>query len=146
MMPRMATRAHRLKFGANSGGSANLRPRHLAPMPADRLPPFVFIHQPAVEREQGLALCGLLLTSYPRSQGRLTPEQEATIEVVQARLLRLHRQGSLPSGDVSSIWLEPRGEHPPTPVAIQSEGWIRRRMTDYRSFSIRIPRADHPLH
>jgi hypothetical protein len=47
--------------------SADGRGDHRAPLPANRLPPFIVIHQEHAQVTQGLLLCAVVICPWPKS-------------------------------------------------------------------------------
>jgi hypothetical protein len=82
----------------------------------------------AIEQECGLQLAGLLLTPFPRRTPiGLTRDEFRAVGKVRTRLAVYRQLGALPEGGVSWGW--PDGPSP-TPVACQSEEWLKAKMAD----------------
>jgi hypothetical protein len=108
--------------------------------PKGELSLWCFVHQLAIERSRGLQLAGLLLTPFPRRRPiGLTRDEFRAVGKVRARLAMYRQLGALPEGGVSWVWPDGPG---PTPVACQSEEWLKAKMADCCCFTLRVP---HPI-
>jgi hypothetical protein len=96
------------------------QPRHRAPVPLDRLPPFLLLRQ---------ADGDVLIAPFPRNG--MSPEAEAVVKTVARGLTR-----DLPAG---CWWVDPRDGRT-TPAAI-AEPQLKRRMLDCATFNVRVAAA-----
>jgi hypothetical protein len=113
------------------------RGHYRASLPVDRLPPFICLHQQQTQDAQNLLLAVFIITPYPQSPRGLTTEQAQVVGVVQAQLIGDRLAGRFP-GDSYAIWLDIITGRS-TPLDIPNDAWLRCRMRDYLSLTLRIP-------
>jgi hypothetical protein len=115
------------------------RGHHRAPLPADRQPPFIVIHQEHAQVTQGLLLCAIVICPWPKTPQGLTPEQAETVGVVQAHLIGDHLAGRFPNGDDYAFWLDVT-TGATTVLDIPSNQWLQHRMLDYLTITLNVPK------
>ena len=115
-------------------------PRHTAPMPEGREPPWFFAHDAESEAAYGLALAGTLVTPFPPHRGALTEAETACVETMAAKLASLHRAGRVPVGDISTVWIN-RTDDDVLPQEVRDPAWLRARMARYLTVRVTVPRA-----
>jgi len=110
--------------------------RYRSPMPEGRLP-WYFVHDPATEARQGLALAGTLVTPIARTSGRsLSPAEREEVDIVADRLAADRRAGR-PVGPAA--WIS--GDGLVTPQALPAHSWLRRRLADYHTVRVQVPQG-----
>lgn len=97
-------------------------PRHLTPMPAEKLASTPFVFDPAR---------AILICSFPRRPGGPLPQERQCLERVQARIGRLDRAMPL-----SPFWVWPDREDI-TPIRSADPAWLNHWSRDRAAFQLR---------
>jgi hypothetical protein len=121
--------------------SADGRGHYWALLPADRLPPFIVIHQEHAQVTQGLLLCAVVICPWPKNPQGMTREQAETVGVVQAHLIGDYLAGRFPNGDDYAFWLD-MTTGAMTVLDIPSNHWLRRRMLNYLTVTLNVPKPE----
>lgn len=116
------------------------RGHYKTPLPVDRLPPFICIHQQQAQDAQDLLLACVIITPFRQHPRGLTAQQAQIVGVAQAQLIGDRLAGRFP-GDAYAIWLDIITGRS-TPLNIPDETWLRHRMRDYLTITLNVPHAE----
>ena len=111
------------------------RGHYRASLPADRLPPFIVIHQEYAQVIPGLLLCAVIIFPWPLSPQGIIRSQAETVGSVQAPLIEDHLTGWFPDGDDYAFRLD-AATGVMTALDVPSDEWVR----DYLMITLNVPR------
>ncbi len=121
--------------------SVDGRGHYGAPLPADRLPPFIVIHQEQAQVSQGLLLCAVVICPWPHTPKGMTPSQAETVGLVQTQLIADRLAGRFPVGEDYAFWLDVATGAMKV-LNILSDNWLRHRMRDYLTVTLNVPKPE----